>query len=235
MTHLPRRGSARRRAKKIALHAAVGLYTEIARPLMRAKGFRADTCILGTRVAIQVMKRLGFPAYAVKTRASVYNPQFVARVEREGGRFPRDKDESLAWYEEDGAHMIAIDTTPTAKGYPGHLVAIVGGTFLLDSALDQFSENSKWLDYEVPGASAFFLPPEVKWTVASYGLPGGGAVVYERLPEVDWTDAPDWTFDEKTGLFSDIVNVLVQAVRFEAKGRSFEIVSHDPRRREVIP
>lgn len=217
----------KQRHKRVSLHGAVGLYTEIARPLMREKGFKCDSCILATRIAVQVMKRLGLPVFALKVRASVYNPQFVARVQAEGGRFPRDQAESLAWYEEDGSHVIAIDTDSTAPGYPGHLVAVVGGHFLLDSSLDQFSENSEFLNYEIPGASAFHLPPEADWKLASYGLPGGGAVVYERLPEKDWTKTSDWTIRPAPEI-DDIISIVTLAIRGTARGRSYKIVSHVP-------
>ncbi len=216
----------RQRYKRISLHGAVGLYTEIARPLMREKGFKCDTCILATRVAVQVMKRLGFPVFALKTRTSVYNPAFVARVQAEDGRFPRDQAESLKWYEEDGSHVIGIDTDSQAHGYPGHLVAIVGGHFLLDSSLDQFSEKSKWLNYEIPGACAFHLPPEADWKVASYGLPEGGAIVYERLPEVDWKKTSDWSIAAPE--IEDIISVTTRAIRANARGKSYKIVSHVP-------
>lgn len=217
--------------RRVQIHGAVGLYTEIARPMMRQIGFACDSCIVGTRIAVQVMKRLGFPVFALKVRASVCNPQFVARVEREGGRFPRDKDESLEWYEEDGSHMIGTDTDSTAHGYPGHLVAIVGGRYLLDSSLDQFSENSKYLNYKIPPASAFHLPPEGDWTVASYGLPGGGAVLYERLPETDWEETSDWIIPAPK--IENIISVVLQAIRKTGKGRSYKIVSHIPDRGKV--
>jgi len=95
------------RPTRPAAHAAiVAALLELARPeLLRV--FRRDSCIVSTRVALDVLKTFGIAARPLSVKAVVYNAPYAARLER-GMPLPASADELACWVREDGAWSVGL-------------------------------------------------------------------------------------------------------------------------------
>ena len=177
------------------------LLCELGRPIILDR-FREDSCVVTTRVAIEVLRNLGYPAKPIAAKTFISNASAVESLA--AGR-PLDIER--------GDWTIGIGIDGAEPGFVGHLVALVrgdGNRYLLDMTLDQASRPEHDLEL-VP--SAFLLPSEWEEASGEIGFSGqrGEHIVYVLDPENDaYRRARDWTDAERR---ADIVDYLTTLCR----------------------
>jgi hypothetical protein len=114
-----------------------------------------ESCVPSTWVTVEVFRRLGVAAEPFPVKVSVGNGAYGRRVSQVGP--PRSYEELVRWGEEDGSFVVGVGTQPTQGGIGGHLVALVGGQYLVDASLDQATSEEHGL--RVPGVLVIQLRP----------------------------------------------------------------------------
>lgn len=198
------------------VEAVLSLLAREARPLFQ-EWAKTGSCILSTRVAVDVCHELGFRAEALSASVVVYNPALAARLAR-GEPPPQTPEDVLAAWDADRCWSVGIGSgaSPDAKvllrdtrarRWPGHLVALVDETWVLDLALYQFSRPERDIRLE-----PFF------WRVtdaAASPLQLNGCLLYylPRPEDRSYLDSPDWQTHRPT-----LTNSLVGTVRPVRRG-----------------
>ena len=152
--------------------------------------YRIDSCIISTRVAVEVMKQLGYAAYPQSVACSVYNAAMVKRIQKLG--WPSSQEEFQAWIKEDPSiWSVAIGHRhPGETGFVGHLVAIIEKNILVDLSLDQASRpqyNMELCPY------ARIVTDEFLKGEKSVAIVNDMAIAYEITNESDWKLSSNWT------------------------------------------
>jgi hypothetical protein len=161
-------------------------------PLMTEKGYARDTCILHTRVAVNMLRNAGLRAQALTVRVGVYNLAY-AKWMSELGRMPRQTDDHHpgAW----AVHIgFGRDPRREGPGFDGHVIAIVNERYALDLTIDQAARPEQG------------ITTRPHWWIADRGFIAGGVhafrmlntfVRYEAIPEergfltvADWALPP---------------------------------------------
>ena len=116
---------------------ALAAIEAVVRPAIRDL-YGPHSCIGTVRAGLDVLRRLGVAARPVAVEVSIFNAAFVARA-RELDRFPLDREEGERWFEEVGAHSIAITgmNEPPERRWAGHLCLLLEDQLLVDPSLDQ--------------------------------------------------------------------------------------------------
>jgi hypothetical protein len=154
---------------------------EIVRPEINGRTHCAS-CILGTRVALEVLARFGIAASPLTVHVVIGNAAY-ARLAK-ASRIPTDLDERSRLRVKCGATWFALGGWGPAD--PGdwahHLVAIIGGRQLLDMAIDQ--EWRKGSDFQISPelipCGEDFLAGRIK--LQHIAAPAGCYLEYEALP-----------------------------------------------------
>lgn len=185
-------------------------------PAILEEHFHPDCCIAATRHGIEALRYFGVEAQPVKVQTFAGNADWIRWIEQlaAAGRSP--DDEAMP----DGSWSVGIDLSAdgvratSARGrYPGHLVFVADG-FLIDLSLGQMSRPERGMT--LPFCAAFDLSGHERWDNDGAGfrvehLPGEVvAVIYKRLPEVDWRDAPDWR--RKPPYAGEIIRAMKRAM-----------------------
>jgi hypothetical protein len=113
-------------------------------PLLRQE-FRADCCIAAVRLTQAILAGFDLEVTPLPVQVAIFNAAFVRRIER-GESWPASAEESRRWADEDGAWTIGIGGGPPRPGHwPGHLVAMIGGTpqLLCDLTLPQANRPAR--------------------------------------------------------------------------------------------
>lgn len=157
--------------------------------LMVEQGYKRDTCILHTRLAVDTLRAAGLRARPLAAQVAVFNEAF-AELARALGRMPAKGDDipDEAW----SVH-IGYGTPVAAErpGYDGHVLAIVNERYAVDLTLDQASRPLKGIVvgphwWEVREG---FLTGEAVEIFAR----AGSYVRYEAMPgERGFLSAGDW-------------------------------------------
>lgn len=152
------------------------------RALILASNVAPDSCILSTKVAIEVLAAFGYKAKPVPVVCVVQNRVFV---EAEAQGFDLAATPHSGWPE--GAYSVGLGFWED-EGKAGHLIATVEDEILLDMSLDQASRPHMNIRLH---ASAFAMPSD-------FLEPGGGNPVYEAhgahvMYRVDWSHGQWWT------------------------------------------
>jgi hypothetical protein len=161
---------------------------KLAPPLL-AQHFRPDCCIAATRVAMEVLLRLGFPTKAQPTEFAVYTRNLWQRRHQFDGNF-RDDEWSVAV----GRDLPDIKFHSNPNGYNGHLVCIAGHPgmeHLVDLTVGQASRPARGLT----------LPPAWHWPFEGWPLHRGNErIIALYKPKVNpaFVRAPDWTDWKRT-------------------------------------
>lgn len=144
--------------------------------------FSPKSCIVSTRVAIEVLKAHGIPAYPLATRIEALNAQAVKDSEA-GATEP-----SL------GSWIVGVEGTgewsPTENSWDGHLVAVftdAKSEVLLDLSADQIARPAKGIHAE---PLAFRLTG--KWP-AGWLWPNGSAIAYKPVRSRSYRQSSNWT------------------------------------------
>lgn len=160
--------------------------------------FRPDSCVASTRVAFEVVKRLGGRAYAQAVHLQVVNrPVIEAMAE---GRTPEDAlRRGGVILRAEGSDRITVGE---GSQWHGHLVLVVDDSVLLDMSADQFHRPERGID-----ARAFAVPFS-GWPV---GVPfGDAAALYEPVETRVYRQGPDWVDRLR---WSDLVDALAEGWR----------------------
>lgn len=158
------------------------------------------TCILASRVSIEVMSYFGFRPEPLTVSVFIANRQFAERSEREGGIPTGPAADELVRQcgDEDGSWTVGVGFggDPLPNRWPGHLVVVCEG-FVLDASIGQASRPERNITLPpawVFSASDAFLRGD---TTRTGDGPNGETVSYRAYPSsVGYVGAPDWT-DEK--------------------------------------
>jgi hypothetical protein len=179
----------------------------VARPIILER-FRPDSCIVSTRIAIDVLDYFGIKAKALPVKLGAYNPLAWESVEKgvepdwNGG----------AWGVGIGTASPIAFTRQSPSGVDGHLVALVEDTTLLDLSIDQASRPAKGITL-APYFGAI-RPENLAGFEEGEGLvfrvDGDCRIVYWRHPERFHLQAPDWTDRSRR---KDLVGRIIRAVR----------------------
>ncbi len=86
----------------------LGALAPIVRPEI-LQDFRRDSCIGSTKVLIEVLKHFGISAEPMPVQAYVYNPHFLAALER-GDHPPQEPAELTSWFETRKAWAIGVSS-----------------------------------------------------------------------------------------------------------------------------
>lgn len=160
---------------------------------LRAAGYEAWTCVLHTRVGLDVCRALGLNAKPLPVKTLIYNAEYVRRM-LELGRHPTE-EEAQPWFEAGawamGAGVRGADRAPNGRvGYNGHLVLAVEGRWLVDLSLDQFTRPAKDI---ILRYGYFEAPAFVTGAADDYGVEVNGSMVaYLRHDDRTFLRAPDW-------------------------------------------
>lgn len=156
--------------------------------------FQPSSCIVSTRVVIEVLKEFCIPARPVVASAIVMNSKFAECLESYG-RLP-DHVTSWEWREKHGAISFGLARrSDPQKNWPAHMVAIADsdkGRYLLDPSLDQLNHlgHSCVLKPFVCSVGRAFLgsgEPHCE------DLEKGWSVFY--VPDItdnSWINSPNW-------------------------------------------
>lgn len=107
---------------------------KVARPLL-LQYYPEDSCVLSTRVAIEVLKRHGISARPLPVRVKAFNALANSLLLAE--RWEEMKTNSDAW-----SRAIGYDNREIGK-FNGHLVAYVEEQYLVDLSISQISRPEK--------------------------------------------------------------------------------------------
>lgn len=158
------------------------------------EGYRADTCILQTRVALHVLASLGVPAMAQAMKLVAMNAKYAELlVHTKGEPLP---EEQRAAAKASGAWAVTVGygAEPGQRpGYDGHVVVIVKRRWLLDLTSGQAARPAKGI--HVPRALFFEMGRErVAGRHPVIGpLRDAGQLVYTWHRNAAYLRAPDWT------------------------------------------
>lgn len=152
-------------------------------------GYARDTCILHTRVAVDILRELGVTARPLAARVMVFNAKFAEETRRLG-HFPLQGDDLSpeAWNV-----VIGYGTDPSADrpGFDGHLLAVVNERWALDLTIDQASRPK----YGIELAPHFWAVDQrfLRGEAPDIFEAGGSYVRYEADPdERGFLHAGDW-------------------------------------------
>jgi hypothetical protein len=155
------------------------------------RDFRADSCIVSTRIALEVLRRFGVGGYALSVRAMIANAPFLERL-KGGAAPPAGHEDALRWAAEDGAWLIGLGFGEAGPGrWPGHLVVIAERRWLVDLSLDQASRPQRSI--VLRPLVAVVGEPFLRGRKALEVPMGGSLVRYEAVPrDRSYRNAPDW-------------------------------------------
>ncbi len=172
---------------------------------MSALGVRRDSCILHTRVAVDVLARLGVSARPLAVKVTVANSEWVRLGKRLNRPPERDEWTDDTWVLGMG---FGLDPRQTRPGYDGHVIAIVNERFALDLTLDQASrpERSMVVGPHYWPAHPMFLRGERPDVHVSTD---GSVAIYQANPdERSFTQYPDWNLKITGSVVPDLAATL---------------------------
>lgn len=171
-------------------------------PLLIDEGYRENSCILATRLAVDALQQQGAKAQALVTQMVAFSPELVAHLDA-GGQF----DESApGWSVGIG---VGEDDTP---GYFGHLLTVVNNELALDLTLAQAARPKHDLRL---AACAFEVDKNfLSGAESAYIEIDGSVVTYSAQPQrKDYATSPDWseTLKRAPQLVRDVREIAARA------------------------
>jgi hypothetical protein len=161
----------------------VEAFAQVAQPIIRYASHDVDSCIVSTRIAVDVFHHFRLLARPLVARKVVFNEAALRLT----------PDATAADYAKACIVRVGYGDGPVPTGFwSGHLVAVVEREFLVDSVADQANVRDSGI--ELPGVLLHtvdnaFLSARSKL----YGSYGGCGVRYEAFPvERSYTSTPDW-------------------------------------------
>jgi hypothetical protein len=175
--------------------------------------YTVESCVLSTRMAVDIARRYGVDAYPLSVEALVMNP-IMARLDADHGPTP----DRSGWAAQ-GAAMVWLgkgDEAPQPGKWPGHLVAVIDRRWLLDLSADQAHRPQ----YDIhlteplvfPVTEGFLRGRQDAVLDVQDGEQGAGQrLVYHTTPGNDtWRTSDAWTMREHTD--THVTDVCARAV-----------------------
>ncbi len=110
-------------------------------PRVVFKKFHINSCIAGTRIVMEVLKKFHFKnVKPLVVEVNVFNETYFKK-----GRTPESHEEAEVWREE-GAWQVVLGErteTPPTGVWPGHLVLLIDGTAVFDITAGQATRPQK--------------------------------------------------------------------------------------------
>lgn len=188
--------------------ALLDLFVETAAPIFK-EALTPDCCVNGTRIAIEVLMRLGLNPRPMVTHATAMNSAFWALIKASDG-WPSQEVLDV-WVKDHDAWAVGVGGgLPNMPGYDAHLVVVVLD-HLLDSASGQFSRPAKKIlapPMIVAPVDKLFLAGKVP-TILGSGDLRHGIVSYMAKPE-------DRSYESVPGFAPHPRNMHVAKQVFEA-------------------
>lgn len=164
----------------------VEAFAMVARPIIRHASYGFDSCIVATRIAVDVFHHFGLRARPLVARKQIFN---AAALEQTCGS-ATDSDDTLP---EACIVLIGYGNEPVTPGdFSGHLVTVVERGILVDAVADE--ANLPDTGIELPGILLHKVHPGflAGWSPI-YGSWNGCTVAYEASPsERSYASTPDW-------------------------------------------
>lgn len=183
--------------KQALNQAAIVEFTRVARPVI-LDYFAPNCCVAATAITIGVFRALGIPARPCTCRVSIFNRAYVDRSQREG-RIPQGLEETRAWCADGVSWAVGVGYGADSGegGWPGHLMAVVAGSVLVDASIEQANRPQK--DIVLPPVLAVPAPADFLLERSRFYLHStdGGLVIYEPLADRSWRRAPDWVHRDR--------------------------------------
>lgn len=180
----------------VPLASVAQALAEVARPII-LDSFSADSCIVSTRTAVEVIAAYGFAAEAVQVTAVVMNRAATLAVDRWGFERASQFMSRYSVEERGGPWVVGVgfavgDDRP--QRWPGHLIAAAGDDdpWLVDLSLDQAARPHKRLPVGPVAAQV----PTIWGDGVELSLPDGAVVQYRHAAHsADHTASPNWDLD----------------------------------------
>jgi hypothetical protein len=156
---------------------------------------RADSCILSTRVAVGVCRRLHVSARALPVKVVVFNPAMCERLEawsraHDGLAAPDAVLRQIA--HEEGSWCCAIGFGPPPghePGYDGHLVALVNEDRIIDLSIDQLNRDAHGI--RLRPLVVHLEAPTLEKPIA-FKTPSGCVVTYRAHENDEYLRSRNW-------------------------------------------
>lgn len=188
--------------------------------VLAGAGFKADTCILATRIGTYALRELGFRVQPVPVTVAAMNAAYVQMLSEREPDWQGPQGEDLERYTQKwkraGAWSVmlgyGIDPRRVARGekpgYDGHLAIGVDRTYLLDPTIGQASRPEKGITLgPLTMYAPEFLRGEQQTMSPEVHTP---MVVYSHHATSAYLRASDWT---ETRAQHPLVRSLINAVK----------------------
>jgi hypothetical protein len=180
----------------LAQVVAEGLPTVGRYPIIKGERGTLNNCVSSTRIAKAVCDHYAIPAVAAPCRLLAWNRQVQARMNASGGVFvmPETNEELFRMREEDGSWFKGAGLSDDAGAdnlYPGHVVLVVNGEWVVDMTADQCQDPRHGI---LPEPLTFPAQPffTCEW-FAFWHEESGTGVAYQAAPEKPpFEDTPAW-------------------------------------------
>jgi hypothetical protein len=186
---------------------------DVGRAVVLGAGACRNSCILCTALTIDAARHFGVAATPLKVRLRTDNAvatRIVAECEAAGR--PAIVADPEAWSVGLGFGSPGEGATggdyDRAGLWPGHLVAIVAGRWLVDLSADQ--ANSPEHGIELAPLAAVVTPRFLAGDEDVVGEQRGCRVQYRAFPgEPDWTHSPQWDPRSRRGLTEEVIRRML--------------------------
>lgn len=153
------------------------------------KAYRPDCCIAGTWMVREVLDRFGVPSKPLTCRCLVFNQkQFDWMLKN--GRMMREDEKPLM--DEIGGWVVGVGYGDPQPGkWPGHLVAVAAGRYLLDVSITQASRPAK--NINLTPTYGQIEPDFLSGEPADPVKVGDSYILYDPDPDDrSYEASPDW-------------------------------------------
>lgn len=206
----------------------------IARPIILE---RCDitSCIISTRVGINVLRHFGIGAKPLPVKVLLFNPEAAHILATEGPEEFKRQVDAMKPEDEGGPWSIGLGARPTAldvalNKWSGHLIIeIPKYTTYMDLSFDQASRPHKNLDVT---PHYFTLEPDDPWVtgqspVMQMTATDGTVIILDRnCPDPDgYRQSNNWTGEDDTQpLIDDLTNRTIEKIEewFAIAGEVYE-------------
>ena len=175
--------------------------------MMKGKGYRAETCILSTRIGMAVLEYFGVSARPRAVSVMVFNAEGwkLYWEAMKAGSAPDWGSHPTAWSVGVGGSGVSTwDPVQQRTKWDGHLV-IETSDVLVDLTLDQAERPERGIF-----AGPTVLPLHSEWHTEGTLLlenPHGNILLYQAIDDLNWRQAPDWKQYDKR-IAGDLIRII---------------------------
>ena len=160
----------------------VARYVEVATPFLEAN-YRADRCLNASWICVEAMRRVNVEARALSVNTILMNRAWGQLMKATRWQPTQEQMDECA---KRGGHSVGIDFVDRPdNGFPGHVVAIVAESTLIDGASGQFSRPQK--DLYVP--PVMWVPAPAEFLTGDMNVlqmnDQGSVLIYSARPDDD--------------------------------------------------